>query len=91
MAGILGVVLGMKGIPEKWAILRDLPVDNTRDGETVIKEIYPDMIDWDDIIDETVEVGKWNILDNGGNIDQGVLYIPHKTPIAPPLEQTIWE
>jgi len=91
VAGILGVVLGMKGIPEKWAILRDLPVDNTRDGETVIKEIYPDMIDWDDILDATVEVGKWNILDNGGYLDRGVLYMPHQSPTTPPLEQTVWE
>ena len=91
VAGILGVVLGMKGIPEKWAILRDLPVDNTRDGKIVIKEIFPEMIDWDDILDATVEVGKWNVLNNGGYLEGDVLHIPYKKPVAPPLEQTIWE
>jgi len=85
-AGILGTVLGMKGIPEKWAILRDLPIENR-----AIKDIYPNPIDWDDILDATVEVGKRNILQNGGNIEDGMIYIPHRTPTSTPLEQTVWE
>ena len=85
-AGILGTILGMQNIPRKWAILRDLPVDNK-----AIKDIYPEKIDWDDILDATVEVGKWNILENGGYLDGDVLHIPYKTPISLPLEQTIWE
>jgi len=85
-AGILGTVLGMKGIPEKWAILRDMPIENRS-----ISEIYPEEIDWDDILDATVEVGKWNVLENGGYLDRGVLNIPHQSPTAPPLEQTVWE
>ncbi|MBA7540926.1 hypothetical protein ES705_33229 [subsurface metagenome] len=85
-AGILGTVLGMKGIPKKWAILRDMPVDNIS-----IKDIFPRKIDWDDIIDATVDVGKWNILENGGYLDGDVMHIPYKTPISLPLEQTIWE
>jgi hypothetical protein len=28
VGGILGTALGMKAIPEKWAILRDLPIEN---------------------------------------------------------------
>jgi hypothetical protein len=59
--GILGTVLGMKGIPEKWAILRDLPIENRS-----IKDIYPKEIDWNDILNATIEVGKWNVLENGG-------------------------
>ena len=84
--GILGTVLGLKGIPDKWKILRDLTIENRS-----IKEIYPTPIQWDDIIEATVEVGKWNILQHGGYIEKGVFYIPYQTPTSPPLEQTIWE
>ena len=84
--GILGTVLGLKGIPDKWKILRDLTIENRS-----IKEIYPTPIQWDDIIEATVEVGKWNVLQHGGYIEKGVFYIPYQTPTSPPLEQTIWE
>jgi hypothetical protein len=86
VAGILGTVLGMKGIPDKWAILRDLPIDNI-----AIRDIYPKSIDWDDIMESTLEVGKWNILENGGYLDKGIYYIPYTTPTATILEQTSWE
>jgi hypothetical protein len=76
----------MKGIPEKWAILRDLPIENKS-----IKDIYPKSIDWDNILDATVEVGKWNILQHGGYIENGIIFIPYQTPSSPPLEQTVWE
>ena len=85
VAGILGTVLGMKGIPEKWAILRDLPIENRS-----IKDIYPKSLEWDAIIDATVEAGKWNILQNGGYIENDVIFIPHRTPIVPPLELSSW-
>ncbi len=85
-AGILGTVLGMKGIPEKWAVLRDMPIENRS-----VREIYPEEIDWDNILDATVEIGKWNVLENGGYLESGVLHIPHQTPTSPPLEQTVWE
>jgi len=85
-AGILGTILGMKGIPDKWAMLRDLPVENRS-----ISDIYPEMIDWDDILNATVETGKWNILENGGYLEGGLLYIPYQTPTSLPLEQTLWE
>ena len=85
-AGILGTVLGMQNIPGKWAVLRDLPIDNI-----AIKDIYPEKIDWDTIIEQTVELGKWNILQNGGYLEDGVLYIPHREVMPPPLEQTVWE
>ena len=85
VAGILGTILGMKGIPEKWAILRKLPIENI-----AIKEIYPSLINWDDIINKTVELGKWNILQNGGFLDNGVLSIPYQKPASTPLEQTVW-
>jgi hypothetical protein len=86
VAGILGTVSGLQGIPDKWAILRDLPIENR-----AIQDIYPAMISWDDIVDATVEVGKWNILQNGGYIENEMFYIPFQTPISSPLEQTIWE
>ena len=85
-AGILGTILGMKGIPEKWAILRDLPIENRS-----IREIYPEEIQWEDILSATVEAGKWNILENGGYLDKGIFHIPYQAPTSPPLEQTIWE
>ena len=85
-AGILGTILGLKGIPEKWAILKDLPIENRS-----ISDIYPQMIDWDDILNATVETGKWNIIENGGYYEGGVFYIPYQTPTSLPLEQTIWE
>jgi hypothetical protein len=85
-AGILGTILGIKGIPEKWAILKDLPIENRS-----ISDIYPQMIDWDDILNATVETGKWNIIENGGYYEGGVFYIPYQTPTSLPLEQTIWE
>ena len=43
--GILGTVLGMQRIPDNWAILRDLQIENR-----AISEIYPEMINWDDIL-----------------------------------------
>jgi hypothetical protein len=82
VAGILGTVLGMKGIPEKWAILRDLPIHNIS-----IKEIYPGLISWEEILSKTVETGKWNILENGGYLEKGVFHIPHQIPSPPPLEK----
>ncbi len=86
VAGILGTVLGMKGIPEKWAILRDLPIENNS-----IKDIYPESIEWDDILDATVEAGKWNVLQHGGYVENGNMFIPYQTPTSPPLEQTAWQ
>ena len=46
---------------------------------------------WDDILNATVETGKWNIIENGGYYEGGVFYIPYQTPTSLPLEQTIWE
>lgn len=87
-AGIVGTVLGMSGIPEKWAILRDKPVSNANwTGGQTLSEIYPNPINWDDILAATVEVGKQNILANGGKIKDGMIYIPMQTPTVPPLEQ----
>jgi len=85
VAGILGVILGMKGIPAKWAFLRDLPIENI-----AIKEIYPELINWDDILNATVETGKWNLLEHGAYLSNGILHIPYQSPDSPPLEQTIW-
>lgn len=85
-AGILGTALGLEGIPDKWNVLRDVPIENRS-----IKEIYPAQIPWNDIIEATVEVGKWNILQHGGYLEKGVFYIPYQTSTSPPLEQTIWE
>jgi hypothetical protein len=69
--GILGTAVGLKGIPGKWKILRDLPIENR-----AIREIYPAAIEWDDIIEVTVEVGMWNILQHGGFLEKGVFNIP---------------
>lgn len=84
--GILGTALGLKGIPDKWKILRNLPIENR-----AIREIYPPLIQWDDVIEATVEVGKWNILQHGGYLEQGVFHIPQQTPTSGPLEQMAWE
>lgn len=70
----------------RWAILRDLPIENNS-----IKDIYPESIEWDDILDATVEAGKWNVLQHGGYIESGNMFIPFQTPTSPPLEQTAWE
>jgi len=75
----------MNGIPEKWAILRDLPIENNS-----IKGAYPASMEWDDILDATVEAGKWNILQNGGYVEDGTIFIPHLTPTVPPLELSAW-
>jgi hypothetical protein len=83
VGGILGTALGMQGIPEKWAILRDLPIENGS-----ISEIYPPSISWDDILRATVEVGTRNVERHGGRIEDGVLLIPNQVPVVPPLEQT---
>jgi hypothetical protein len=82
VGGILGTVLGMEAIPDKWAILRDLPIENNS-----ISDVYPQSIAWDDILAATVDVGKRNIERNGGHIEDGILFIPRQTPSAPPLEQ----
>ncbi|MDE0157790.1 MAG: ADP-ribosylglycohydrolase family protein [Gammaproteobacteria bacterium] len=104
-AGIIGAVLGMSGIPDKWTILRRLPISNASHpgiylgdtpirsasapgaGGQTLREIYPDPIDWDDIIAATVEVGHKNIVANGGRIEDGIIYIPIQTPSIPPFEQ----
>jgi hypothetical protein len=83
VGGILGTVLGMEGIPKKWAILRDLPIENNS-----ISDVYPQTIEWDEILTATVDVGKQNVERYGGHIEDGVLFIPVQTPSAPPLEQT---
>jgi hypothetical protein len=83
VGGILGTALGMKAIPEKWAILRDLPIENES-----ITEIYPPLIAWDDILRATVDVGTRNVERHGGRIEDGVLLIPKQVPVVPPLEQT---
>lgn len=82
-AGIIGAVLGMKGIPEKWAILRDLPIKNS----VLSTDAYPKTISWDDLIDGTVDVGTRNVIKNGGYLENGVLHIPYQTPVAPPFER----
>jgi len=82
VGGILGTAMGMKAIPEKWAILRDLPIENES-----ITEIYPPLIAWDDILNATVEVGIRNIESAGGHVEDDVVFIPLQAPIVPPLEQ----
>jgi len=63
-----------------------LPIENK-----AIKEIYPPLIHWDDILKSTVEVGKQNVLEHGGALIGGVLCIPHHHPTAAALEQTSGE
>jgi hypothetical protein len=82
VGGILGTTLGMKAIPEKWAFLRDLPIENRS-----ITEVYPPVHTWDDILSATVEVGIRNIEGAGGHVEDGVVFIPLQTPLVPPLEQ----
>jgi len=74
--------MGMKDIPGKWAMLRNLPIDNMS-----ISEIYPESISWDDILRVTTDVGKKNVVHNGGHIKDGVLFIPHQTLTLRELEQ----
>jgi len=83
VGGILGTTLGMKAIPEKWAILRDLPIENKS-----ISDIYPPSIAWDDIVAATVAVGKRNVEHHGGHIEDGTLFVPRQNPTPPPLKQT---
>jgi len=83
VGGILGTALGMQAIPEKWAILRDLPIENKS-----ISDIYPPSIAWDDIVAATVAAGKRNVEHSGGRIEDGTLFIPRQNPVPPPLEQT---
>jgi len=91
--GILGTALGLKNTPEEGRHLRDLPINNlgwSKDGEPLnrtMREIYPDYLNWDDILDATVEVGLQNIVDNGGRIEDGMIYIPVQAPTVPALEQ----
>jgi len=85
-AGILGTVLGLNRIPEKFRLLRNLPIENI-----ALKTMMPETLQWDDILRDTYEVGKWNVLENGGYIENGQMFIPVQMPVAPPLEQTAWE
>jgi hypothetical protein len=82
VGGILGTTLGMESIPEKWAILRNLPIENRS-----ISDIYPPTIAWDDILRATVDVGLRNVERHGGHVEDGILFIPRQTPTPPPLEQ----
>lgn len=81
VGGILGTVLGMKAIPSKWAVLRNLPIENK-----AIREIYPQSIVWNDIINQTIEIGKWNILHNSGYLSNNTFFIPHLSPISAAYE-----
>lgn len=85
VAGIIGTIIGMKRILPKWAIVRRLPVENR-----AINLIYPNPISWDNIINSTIEVGKWNIIQNGGYFENNILNIPYQQPVSPPLELNIW-
>ena len=82
VGGILGTVLGMNAIPEKWAVLRDLPIENRS-----ITEIYPAVHSWNDILNATAEVGIRNVESAGGHVEDDVVFIPLQAPIVPPLEQ----
>ncbi len=88
-AGIIGTILGMSAIPEPWNELRDLPISNTSATRTrpTVEEIYPEVIQWDDIIAATVEVGHQNIVANGGRVTATQVSIPRQPPVGPALEQ----
>ena len=94
--GILGTALGLKNAPAEGQFLRDLPIDNmgwenkNNEGQKArltMVEIYPEKLNWDDILEGTVEVGLKNIVANGGKVEDGVIYIPVQTPTVPALEQ----
>jgi hypothetical protein len=92
-AGIIGTILGMSNIPAPWNELRDLPISNASATRTrlTIEEIYPEVIQWDDIISATVEVGHQNIVANGGEITDTRISIPRQAPVVPALEQVAGE
>jgi hypothetical protein len=52
-----------------------------------MREIYPDYLNWDDVLASTVEIGMQNIVANGGRIEDGMIYIPVQMPAVPALEQ----
>jgi hypothetical protein len=92
--GILGTALGFKNSPEEGKLLRNLPISNLgRDPKTgkmdkpTMREIYPDYLNWDDVLASTVEIGMQNIVANGGRIEDGMIYIPVQMPAVPALEQ----
>jgi hypothetical protein len=94
--GILGTALGLKNTPAEGQFLRDLPINNmgwenkNNEGQKArltMVEIYPEKLNWDDILESTVEVGFRNIVANGGKVEDGVIYIPVQTPTVPALEQ----
>jgi hypothetical protein len=94
--GILGTVLGLKNAPAEGQFLRDLPINNmgwenkNNEGQKArltIEEIYPEKLNWDDILEGTVEVGLKNIVANGGKVEDGIIYIPVQKPTVPALEQ----
>jgi len=94
--GILGTALGLKNAPAEGQFLRDLPINNmgwenkNNEGQKArltMAEIYPEKLNWDDILEVTVEVGLKNIVASGGKVEDGVIYIPVQTPTVPALEQ----
>jgi len=70
-AGIIGAFTGISKMQKKWQTLRHLPIENN-----AIDQIYSKFINWDEIINTTLEIGKWNILQNGGYIENGIIFIP---------------
>ena len=98
--GILGTALGLKNAPAEGQFLRDLPINNiswenkNNEGQKArltMVEIYPEKLNWDDILESTVAVGLKNIVANGGKVEDGVIYIPVQTPTVPALEQVPFE
>ena len=89
-AGILGTLIGARGIPTEY---RE-PLHNTYWNKTLAG--LPDSFEIDVLSVDTAEIGLKVLLANGGEVDSRhgklILRIPYQEPVAPPkLEQIQWK
>jgi hypothetical protein len=77
-AGILGVMLGYKGIPEKWTAPLPAMADE--------KFSYTDY-SFNTIVRSTIDRAKLVVQREGGSVSESVLSIPVQQPTAARLEQ----
>lgn len=78
--GILGIIVGARGIPPKWDIFTDR-------YKNVSLRNLPMWITVSKLAEKTAALGEGVIAANGGRIDGGRLVIPRRAPVPPPASE----
>lgn len=76
-AGVMGIILGYDKIPGEWTKYTDEIADSLF--------IYTDY-SFNIAVDRTLHYAKKLVVENGGKIENGILYIKEQEPVPPALE-----